>query len=52
MNFTSVFIKMIELFLIIMIGYIANKTKVFGRDARASLSKLVINIALPGTILS
>lgn len=52
MDFISVFIKMIELFLIIIVGFIGCKVKVFGKEARVAVTKLVLNITLPATILA
>ena len=52
MNFLPIFEKMVELFLIIIIGYIGNKCQVFGSKAKQYMSKLILNITLPATILS
>ena len=52
MDFIPVFIKMSELFLIIIIGYIAAKVKILGPNVKAALSKVIINISMPCTILS
>ncbi len=52
MNFGSVFFKMIELFIVIIIGYIACKCNVLNKDARIKLSRIVLYITLPATILS
>lgn len=52
MDFLSVFAKMIELFLIIIIGYITCKCGVFGKDARLHVTRLVLNVAIPGITLS
>ena len=52
MDFIPVFIKMSELFLIIIIGYIAAKAKILGPNVKAALSKIIINISMPCTILS
>lgn len=52
MDFLPVFIKMMELFLIIIFGYIANKCNVLKKDAKQTLTKIVLNISLPCTIIS
>jgi hypothetical protein len=52
MNFLSVFAKMVELFLIIILGYIATKIGVMNRTVKASLSKIILNISMPCTILA
>jgi predicted permease len=52
MNFSSVLFKMIELFIVIIIGYIGCKCKVLDKEARYKLSRIVLYITLPATILS
>lgn len=52
MDFLYVFSKMAELFLIIVIGYITCKCGVFGKEARVQVTKLVMNVAIPGITLS
>lgn len=52
MDFMYVFEKMIELFLIVIVGYIACKFKIFDKEARVKVTKLVLNITLPAMILS
>lgn len=52
MDFLYVFGKMIELFLIIIIGYISCRCGAFGKDARLHVTKLVLNVAIPGITLS
>lgn len=52
MSFTSVFVKMVELFLIIILGYIASKVGILKKDARAVLTRVVIMISMPAAILS
>lgn len=52
MDFFAVLQRMIELFLIIVIGYGVRKANVIGTEGRGILTKLVLNISLPGTILS
>lgn len=52
MNFTTVFLKMMELFFVILLGYVANKTNIFDRETRVRVSKVVINLTLPATILA
>lgn len=52
MSFLGVFQKMVELFLIIIVGYVACKVRIFDKDARVKVTKLVLNVTLPATILS
>ena len=52
MDFLPVFIKMSELFLIIIIGYIATKINILNSQVKSALSKIIINISMPCTILS
>jgi len=52
MNFMYVFGKMVELFLIVIVGYVASKCGVLGKDARKMLSSLVLNVTLPAMILN
>lgn len=52
MNFINVFAKMVELFLIIIVGYGACKAKIFDKEARVRGTKLVLNVTLPATILA
>lgn len=52
MSFLYVFQKMLELFLIVMVGYIACKCGVFDKSARVKVTQLVLNVTLPAMILS
>ncbi len=52
MDFWAVFAKMAELFLIVAIGYLTCKCGVFGKEARVQVTKLVMNVAIPGLTLS
>ena len=52
MDFWYVFQKMIELFLIVIIGYAACKIGIFDRDVREKVTRLVLDITLPAMILS
>ena len=52
MNFLPIFEKMVELFLIVLIGYLATKLGVLNQDIKKAMTKLVLNISLPCTILS
>ncbi len=52
MDFLPVFTKMVELFLIIIIGYVAARVGVMNQTIKASLSKLILYIAMPCTILA
>ena len=52
MGFINVFQKMIELFLVILVGYYACKKKILDKEARLKLTNIVLNITLPAMILS
>ena len=52
MDFFPIFMKMVELFLIIVIGYVATKLNVMNPVIKTSLTKVILNIALPCTILA
>ena len=52
MNISAIISQMAILFIIIAVGYAANKLRVMTADANKLLSKLVVNIAMPCTILS
>lgn len=51
MNVTSIFMAMIQLFLILIVGWAAQKCRVLPESAQAVLTKLVIYITTPCTIL-
>lgn len=52
MNFTHVFTKMIEMFLIMIIGYAARKIAIIDQEGKKKLTSVVVNITLPATIFS
>ena len=52
MNFIPIFKKMMELFLIIIIGYSSFRLGVLGTEVKKALTKVVLFVTLPGTILS
>ena len=52
MNFLPIFQKMVELFLIIILGYFATKVGVMNQQGKQNFSKLVLNVTMPCTILS
>ena len=52
MDFFYVFGKMIQLFLIIIIGYLTCRCGVFGKEARLHVTRLVLYVAIPGLTLS
>lgn len=49
---SNVFSQMGVLFLVLILGYIGNKTKVLNAESNKLLSRLILNIAVPCTILS
>ena len=46
MSFLPIFEKMVELFLIVLIGYLATKLGVLNQDIKKAMTKLVLNISL------
>ncbi len=52
MDFLPIFTKMAELFLIIIIGYVATRFKIITPTAKKAISKVIINIAMPCTMLA
>lgn len=52
MEFMPIFQRMVELFIIILVGYIIARLKIMNTDGKKSLSKLVLNVTMPCTILS
>ncbi len=52
MDFLPIFEKMVELFLIIVIGYAATKANILNSTIKQGLSKVILNISLPCTALS
>ena len=51
MNLSSIFSAMIQLFLILIVGWVGHKTKVFPAETQTALTKLVVYITTPCTIL-
>lgn len=51
MNVTSIFMAMIQLFLILIVGWVGHKCRVFPDSAQTVLTKLVVYITTPCTIL-
>ena len=47
----SIFMAMIQLFLILIVGWVGQKCRVFPDGAQAVITKLVLYIATPCTIL-
>lgn len=52
MNISAVISEMLTLFIILAVGYIANKASILNRDGAKLLSKLIVNITLPALILA
>lgn len=52
MDFLPIFQKMVELFIIIIIGYIIAKAGVVNKQGKQVISKLVLTVTMPCTILS
>ena len=51
MNVTSIFMAMIQLFLILIVGWAGQKSRVLPESAQTVLTKLVVYITTPCTIL-
>ena len=51
-NFLTVFSKMIQLFLIMAVGYAAGKMKFMDREMRSMLTSLVMNITMPALFIA
>ena len=52
MDFTSILMQMVELFLVIIVGYAANKLHVMDGDFNKRLTNLVLTITTPCLVLS
>lgn len=52
MSFLPIFTKMVELFIIILIGYISGKLGVLGRETKSQLTKIILYVAIPCTVLA
>jgi predicted permease len=52
MNMTTVFSQMAVLFLVLALGYIGSKAKIMNAESNKMLSRLILNITVPGLILS
>ncbi len=52
MNYLTVFSKMIQLFLIMAVGYAAGKVKFMNREMRSVLTSLVLTITMPAMFIA
>lgn len=52
MDMSSTLLQMGVLFILIAVGFLSNKTKILSGEANRWITKLVINIAMPCTILN
>ncbi|XMB85528.1 AEC family transporter [Mycoplasmatota bacterium WC44] len=52
MNFTSIFLQVLSLFLIILVGYVVRKRKIVGSTLKKDLAELIFYITLPALILA
>lgn len=52
MDFISILLKMVQLFCVIILGFVANKCGIFDRDTRVRATKIVINITMPAMMLA
>ena len=48
---TSALTQMVVLFIVLALGYVGNKAKVLNADSNRLLSRLVLNITMPCTVL-
>ncbi len=51
MNLSSIFLTMLQLFLIMLVGWVGHKSKVLPEATQSALTKLVVYITTPCTIL-
>ncbi len=51
MDFTSILMQMVVLFLLVIVGYVANKIGVMDNDFNRRLTNLVLTFAMPAMIL-
>lgn len=51
MNLSSIFLTMLQLFLIMLVGWVGHKSRVFPEATQSVLTKLVVYITTPCTIL-
>ena len=52
MSFMATFSKMLMILFAISMGYLANRLKILDDGSNRKLTKLVLNITIPGLILS
>lgn len=52
MNMTHIFSQMAVLFLVLILGFVGNKTKILNSESNKLLSALVLNISGPCTVLA
>ena len=52
MDFLTVFSKMMQLFVIMAVGYLAGKVKFLNREMRSSMTALVLNITMPALFVA
>lgn len=52
MNLTVLVSQMTILFILIGCGFVCNKTKLIGKDQLPFLSKIILNVGIPGAILA
>ncbi|SHI07998.1 hypothetical protein SAMN02745823_02312 [Sporobacter termitidis DSM 10068] len=52
MNMSSLISQMLVLFLVLALGYIGNKAKILNSGSNKHLSALILNIAMPCTVLN
>ena len=52
MNFLTVFSKMLQLFLIMAVGYLAGRVKFLNRGMRSMMTDLVLNITMPAMFVA
>lgn len=52
MNMSAALSQMAVLFLILILGFIGNKAKILNTESNKLLSRLILNIAMPCTVLS
>lgn len=51
MDFTTIFMAMIKLFLILIVGYVCHKTNIFPEQTQTVMTRVVLYVTTPCTIL-
>lgn len=52
MDFLSVLLQMVTLFVLVLVGWLANRLHIMGEQMNRGLSRLVVNVTMPAMILA